>query len=476
MGFYKILKTLKYIFLKNKRKLIIIFIFLFINILVILKDTGVFAVDYNETPTLSQITDLIDLINTQISTNTQYDLTQNNTIAFYFADDYAQCYRVIFTQSHSDYDGNFNIYQYPYPDTNANFNVADTQPVAIWNNGTNILALINVSYNGQVSFVTGTRGSGLLNNIFNLPNTLNTYNLLYVSCSSQDSTDIYNKIKYDWLDFYKVSPQLPFIQYNGSSYDIDGKLVLKLGNTLLPTDVIVNSLFEIYEVNNNEDDFETLKASYNLSGISANYDSELEAYTFNLNTLDSLLTQGVDYSFYITLYSENKFYIKDEVMQVNWNSEHIDGSIIINPDNPDNPTNPDYTQNLDDINSGITDINSSINNDNVDDMTSTFSGLSDGFSVNDPTGLDSVFAKLYNAFCTDNVINLTFTIPFVNKQVTISSANVSNYFPQALKSIVSVFVWGMIGLWVLKDIRSMIDRMSEGSPEDVGSDVKKEVL
>lgn len=83
---------------------------------------------------------------------------------------------------------------------------------------------------------------------------------------------------------------------------------------------------------------------------------------------------------------------------------------------------------------------------------------------------------LYDAFCTNEVQDLTFTIPFTNKQVTINSSNISDNFPEEIKNIVGVFVWGVVGLWVLKDIRSIIDKISEGSPEDVGSDVKKEVL
>lgn len=132
--------------------------------------------------------------------------------------------------------------------------------------------------------------------------------------------------------------------------------------------------------------------------------------------------------------------------------------------------------NINNVNNSVDNIQDSITDDSVDDMTDTFTDLSSGFEIQDPSGLEQVFQKLYNAFCTDEVISLTFTLPFVNKQVTISSANISANYPTALKSIVSVFVWGMCGLWVLKDIRSMVNKIAEGNPEDTGSDIKKEVL
>lgn len=116
--------------------------------------------------------------------------------------------------------------------------------------------------------------------------------------------------------------------------------------------------------------------------------------------------------------------------------------------------------------------NSNIDNSNVDD----FSSLGGDFNTNDNTGIDGLFQMLYDAFCTTEEQDLTFTIPFTNQEVTINASNISDNYPVALKNFVGVFVWGLIGLYVLKDIRGTIDKISEGSPENVGSDVKKEVL
>ena len=133
--------------------------------------------------------------------------------------------------------------------------------------------------------------------------------------------------------------------------------------------------------------------------------------------------------------------------------------------------------NISNINNGINNISEEITSSDIDNnLANDFADLSDNFSVVDPTSLNDVFDILYGAFCEDEVVSLTFTLPFVNKQITISSDNISSYYPTALKSFISVCSWGVIGLFVLKDIRNIINKIAEGSPEDVGSDVKKEVL
>lgn len=132
---------------------------------------------------------------------------------------------------------------------------------------------------------------------------------------------------------------------------------------------------------------------------------------------------------------------------------------------------------LDNVDKSVQDLNSSLNDSDVDDSNiNDFSGLSNGFDTEDNTGIDKLFQILYDAFCSNEIQDVSLTIPFVNKTFTINTSNVSNNFPEPVKNIVGVFVWGVIGLWVLKDVRSIINKISEGSPENVGSDVKKEVL
>lgn len=105
-----------------------------------------------------------------------------------------------------------------------------------------------------------------------------------------------------------------------------------------------------------------------------------------------------------------------------------------------------------------------------------FGDLGSNFTTTDVSNLDQLFSVLYNAFCTNEVVSVNLTIPFVNKSVTISSANISAFYPAQLVTIVNLFVWGIIGLFIIKDIRGMINKILEGNIENTSSDVKKEVL
>lgn len=151
----------------------------------------------------------------------------------------------------------------------------------------------------------------------------------------------------------------------------------------------------------------------------------------------------------------------------------INNSIQTTNNNINNLNNTQQQTNskIDNLESSIT---SSFYNDT--DLSNTMHNFGNGFVVTDNTHLDDLFTMLYNAFCNNQVVNLTFTIPFVNKSVTISSANISANYPQQLVTIVHLFVWGMIGVFIIKDIRSMINKMAEGNIENISHDVKKEVL
>lgn len=138
--------------------------------------------------------------------------------------------------------------------------------------------------------------------------------------------------------------------------------------------------------------------------------------------------------------------------------------------------NNNNNQNSSIINNNITNLNNTITDSNVDSSSySDISGLGSDFGITDNTGIEGLFLILYNAFCTDNIQSVTFNIPFVNKSFTINNT-FSNNYPSGVVSIVHIFVWGVIALFVLRDIRSIINKVAEGNPENVGSDVKKDVL
>lgn len=134
-----------------------------------------------------------------------------------------------------------------------------------------------------------------------------------------------------------------------------------------------------------------------------------------------------------------------------------------------NNTQQQTNNKLDNIDNTLTD--STVDSDVADDLLANSEIV-----INDPTGLDNIFMILYNAFCTDEIQNCTLTIPFVNKTITLNRQNISARFPTAVTSIVGLCVWGIIGLFVLKDIRGIINKIKEGNIENTSGDVKKEVL
>lgn len=193
---------------------------------------------------------------------------------------------------------------------------------------------------------------------------------------------------------------------------------------------------------------------------------------YNVLTNNIMVRNGESFK-YTFVYFGDETYILNKELTYDLTSEQ---ETQINEDS-NKQLQSDIYNSSQETNNKLDNVQNSINDSNVDDSNvDDFSSLGDGFDAEDNTGIDELFQMLYDAFCSNEIEDLTFTIPFVNKQVTINASNISNNFPDAIKNIVGVFVWGMVGLWVIKDIRSIIDKISEGSPEDVGSDVKKEVL
>ena len=249
---------------------------------------------------------------------------------------------------------------------------------------------------------------------------------------------------------------------------------------------------------------------------------------FNLEITYEGVVYTLDLDNYITTYDNNYaiFNIPKNVLSNNfniYNGYNISFDLIVNPDDEPNSTgtwssyslgtytltltteeeeqiNSDSTkQVIGAIDSGINNLNNSITNlDNtqketntkIDNLTDTitdssvdsneadsiFSNFGQGMVITDNTHLEQLFLMLYNAFCNNQVVGITFNVPFTNQQVTINSDTVSSFYPQQVVTIANLFVWGMIGLYIIKDIRTMINKTAEGNIENISSDVKKEVL
>lgn len=261
---------------------------------------------------------------------------------------------------------------------------------------------------------------------------------------------------------------------------------------------------------------------YNQEGISN------RLRDFNLEITYQEVVYTLDLDNYITTYDNDYaiFTIPKNVLSNNfniYNGNTISFDLIVNPDDEPNSTgtwssyslgtytltltaeeqeqiNNDSTkQVIGAIDSGINNLNNSITNlDNTqqetnnkidelnNNLTSTnvdtdeaeglFSNFGEGMIITDNTHLEQLFTMLYNAFCNNEVVGVHFTLPFVNKEVTIDSTTISAFYPQQVVTIANLFVWGMIGLYIIKDIRTMINKTAEGNIENISSDVKKEVL
>lgn len=199
-------------------------------------------------------------------------------------------------------------------------------------------------------------------------------------------------------------------------------------------------------------------------------------YSFNIPSRDLLPGVVVNNSDYIRVWvvkpvaNTNGDVLFDKVWHISGRTQQ---QIELDEQNQTSEQLTELTQGVNDLNQNITSVNDTLNNSTVDESNvDAISGL--GVTVNDTTGLDGAFTILYNAFCTDEIQSLSLQVPFTNNTFTISSNTFP--FPEIYRSYISVITWGIVALFVLKDIRSMTNKMAEGSPEDVGSDVKKEVL
>lgn len=269
----------------------------------------------------------------------------------------------------------------------------------------------------------------------------------------------------------KYIPEPPILLYQNGSFDIDNYFIIDPRDCFYNTTNDYNKLpfvIEFYLVDEQGNIGSTVQSFFNLSYSGNYWDSTENLYKIPIVDIENSLLENYKYVMKYRCFGPNltgyffyEYFVSYYTIKIGDYSYGVPEDFGGGGDTPGGAT-------IDDINNTLTD--SSVNNDFLTDLN----GL--GFSVQDNSGIDNFFTILYNAFCSDEVQDVTLNIPFVNKTFTISADTVSNRFPVAVRLIVGVFVWGIVGLWVLKDIRSTVDKIREGSPENSGSDIKKEVL
>lgn len=139
-----------------------------------------------------------------------------------------------------------------------------------------------------------------------------------------------------------------------------------------------------------------------------------------------------------------------------------------------------------------------INNPNISSDFNNSSGggfrdFSNGMNITDNTSINDMFNMIYNAFTHDYTESQTYyspheleiTFPLMDYSLKISPYTVfgRNWYTESdntaitiVKTFANLFWWYFIGSYIIKDIRSIINQVAEGNVENVGSDVKKELL
>ena len=124
-------------------------------------------------------------------------------------------------------------------------------------------------------------------------------------------------------------------------------------------------------------------------------------------------------------------------------------------------------------------INDNINNNDVSDVDT--SGITNADTTVDITqnGFNSIFNTLHSYFTSNSGGSLTFTLPFVNKSITISKATVFGDFIQlsTIENFASLVWYFVISLYIVKSIQRMINKIKSGNLEEVvDNNIKADIL
>lgn len=124
-------------------------------------------------------------------------------------------------------------------------------------------------------------------------------------------------------------------------------------------------------------------------------------------------------------------------------------------------------------------INDNINNNDVSDVDT--SGITNADTTVDITqnGFNSIFNTLHSYFTSNSGGSLTFTLPFVNKSITISKATVFGNFIQlsTIENFASLVWYFVISLYIVKSIQRMINKIKSGNLEEVvDNNIKADIL
>lgn len=124
-----------------------------------------------------------------------------------------------------------------------------------------------------------------------------------------------------------------------------------------------------------------------------------------------------------------------------------------------------------------------LNNFMEDDTTSEYTQNDlPSDSMNDITAssFNSIFTNVYNKMTTEDSQTVSIPIPYLNYNITISSNTIKNALINngfsAIINIISVVWFGVISLYILKDIYRYINQIKNGDIGHTDTNIKTEVL
>ena len=202
--------------------------------------------------------------------------------------------------------------------------------------------------------------------------------------------------------------------------------------------------------------------SWNMSGVTS---PELDNISFDDRiTLSNKTSHDIYASIYGAYYSSIGFDINNQdalFSDLNQTQQNI-----LNKQN-------EINNNINDVKNGVSDINGSINNDNVDDPSSSINSFKDKIASNGvitqliglPVTLFSKVLNSVNGTCSTYNLGSLF-----GTDLTLPCVNIQNYFGTSLWSVIDVLISGLFVYSISRKFIKVFESMSSMNEGDVIGD------
>lgn len=472
MELIRILKRILYNF--RKKHLITIIVVLLMLLIILSNFSKVFATTIDVVTDDEVTTNTINYLKNVVYTHFNEDFTEG--ISFVVYDETYECYRIIYVSSKncSSTMGMFALSDWPLNEINFG-----------WGNNCTLIC-----YTIPFSGLTPTRESyfksGWEANTFNGVtgyDCFNKFNLMWACAPTSWSN--YSKIEEIRNNSYLIKPfsTYPFEMYEGNSFNINGNLIIDPGSCQVGENEFMPFMLEIQDITNS-----TLKARILLNTDSEYYDAEEQNYKISFeNDLNFYLFNNIEYQFNIVLFNNDYLYDYKELFSLTWDGSYINPDIESDDsgESGDSGTtnDKDYTENFDNLEnsingttSAIQDTNDFLKDESVDDSDFELPTV----EVDDPSAnfFDTIFTGVYDAVTIEE--DVTIGIDVMNTHVKISSADFNFLVDERFSLIRTILSYSWIfgiGMFILRDIRKILDKIKNGDVDTaVTDDVKADMV